>query len=114
VALHAARHLRAAFSKSANESGVDRSSTTPIITSMPASSARGFSSATMPVISPICLSRSTRRRQAGALRLTLAASATFDSEASRCSERRMALSVRSISCVSDPAAAMAANFCCAH
>ena len=31
---------------------LDRS--TPIITSMPASSARGFSSATMPVISPFC------------------------------------------------------------
>jgi hypothetical protein len=67
---------------------------------MPASSARGFSYATMPVISPIFLSRSTLRRQAGALRLTLAASATFEMEASLCNKRRMALSVRSIAATS--------------
>ncbi|CKU92662.1 Uncharacterised protein [Mycobacterium tuberculosis] len=48
-------------------------------------------------MSPAALSRSTRRRQAAALRLTLAASATFDSEASRCMARRMARSMRSSS-----------------
>ena len=74
----------AAFSKSAKESGVERSSTTPIITSMPASSAFALSSATTPRIRPISFNRSTRRRQAGALRFTLAASATFEIDASRC------------------------------
>jgi len=62
---------------------VERSSTTPIMTSVPNSRAAGSSSATTFRISPIDLSRSTRRRQAGALRATLEASATFDTEASR-------------------------------
>src|SRR5882724_11908128 len=87
--------LATAFSNAANESGVERSRTTPIITTIPASSARGFNSATMPVIRPSFFNLSTRRRQAGALRFTLRASATFDTEASRCKARRIILSVRS-------------------
>src|SRR3989344_2659589 len=89
--------LAAAFSNSANDSGVERSSTTPIITSMPAPTAWGLSSATTLSMSPRRLRRSTRRRQAGGLRCTFSAKATFDSDASRCSWRKMALSVRSSS-----------------
>ncbi|CAG9269046.1 hypothetical protein PCAR4_800009 [Paraburkholderia caribensis] len=85
----------AAFSNAAKVSGVERSSTTPITTSIPAPSAFGSSSATVARIRPISFRRSTRRRHAGALSFTFAANATFEIDASCWSCLRIARSMRS-------------------